>query len=202
MNQPPPRPRPRPTPGIPDRHLPRPEPFPAERTTRPGPEPRIESPPQGTPRPPQDASPHSVSPDVDRAIGKVTRTVVGKVWPILVAGLLGTGASVAYQRTTAPPERVDRQDDQLRELRRDLSDTRDELAKTKGELRGLRDWAVKYQSWALALEQARGVRIRQPQGAPPLPTIETTAPLRTPRHGSSAAPVMTVQTTPPTPPSP
>jgi hypothetical protein len=142
--------------------------------------------------------PHSVSPHLDQAIGKATRAFVGKVVTVLLAGILGTGGAVAYQHTASPPERDDRRDQRVRELERDLSDIRDELAETKRHVRALRDWAGEDQAWWLALEQKRGVLIRQHEGAPPLPSIETTSPIRR----RAATTTMTVQSPPPTPPQP
>lgn len=164
-----------------------------------------EAPPESGPAaaqaPRPDPEPPSVAPQVDQAIGRATRAlgraVVDKLWPILVAGVLGTGGAVAYQRSTDPPERADRQTDQLRDLQRDLAETRTELAKTQGELRALRTWAVEDQAWRLSLEATRGVRIRPPEGSAPLPAIETTRPIR-----SRPPPAVTVQSPPPSVPAP
>lgn len=196
-----------------DRRQPRTDPTglnPALRVLAPGtqvplPPPQRRPPPQSPPpsaqAPRPEAEPPSVAPQVDQAIGRATRAlgraVVDKLWPILVAGVLGTGGAVAYQQTTNPPAQMDRQGEQVRELQRDLARTRDELAEAKGQVRALRDWAVEYQAWQMALESARGVRVRQPEGSAPLPAIETTRPLR-----SRPAPAMTVQSPPPAPPAP
>jgi uncharacterized protein HemX len=113
---------------------------------------------------PEETPPRSVSPHVDQAIGKATRAVLGKLWPIVLAGGLGTGGAVAIQRTTTPPERVDRQAEELSRLRQQVSELQDEMTRLSARERAWQRWAVEQQDWQIQLWERAGVRVRRPDG--------------------------------------
>jgi len=188
-----PRPNPRPTPFVPSKHLPAPQsaPFAAERPTRPGPEPRIDSPP---PTRRQDAPPNSVSPDVDRAIGKVTRAALSRLWPILLAGGLGSGGAI-IARPTSPPERVDAQGQELSATRQRVGELEDEVTELKAQVRAQRRHNIDQQSWLLEVLAVQNVHVRRPDNMPPPSPVDTVPPIRKPKGGT-----MVVLDSPPTPP--
>lgn len=201
----PPRPRPE-TPGA--RGIPLPPVADAERAKRQAHEAfeRRREPPAAivTPVPtrlPQDAPAPSVAPQVDQALGRAVRAIVGKLWPIVLAGGLGTGGAVAYQQTTTPPAQVNRQGEQLSELRRRVNELEDEVALLAARDRAWQRWAVEQQDWQLQLLERQGVRVRRPDGLPPPTPIETSVPLRRPGR-VTPGPSLEVVTPPPAPPNP
>lgn len=182
----------RPLPGIP--HDPRRE------SDTPYPPPRIER--RDTlraPTMPQEAPGQpSVSPAADAALGRLVRHGLAKALPYLVTVVTGAGGGhLATERAMAP--KLEALSSRTGELERTLADTREQLAVARTDRQAMRTWASEFQSWILALEESRGVRVRQPAGAPPLPTLETTTPIRPPGR-ITTSPTTTVQTPPPSPP--
>jgi hypothetical protein len=154
---------------------------------------RRPSPPGGT------EAPTSVSPQVDQAIGKAVRALLGRLWPILLAGGLGSGGAVVAQRTAAPPERVEAHGTQLTELRTQVQELQDEVARLSARERAWQRWASDQQDWQLSLLERQGIRVRRPEGSPAPAPLDATVPLRAPGR-VTAGPSLEVSTPPPAPP--
>jgi hypothetical protein len=114
------------------------------------------------------------------------------VQTILIVGVL---ALVGYYVR----DQVGQVIDELRDVKKLMVDvakqgdeTRAEGRETKRELAGVKDYLREKAAWDAALEASRGNRIRQPDGAPPLPDIQVEKALA-PRP----SPQVTVKTPPP-----
>jgi hypothetical protein len=116
--------RPRPLPGIPSRRLPGPR-LEDEALVRDALRAASKPPPALAPAPEPEPPAPSVTPEVDRAIGRAVRAVLAKLWPALVAGALGTGGAIAA-RPEAPAARVDAHGIRLGELEAEFAKEREE----------------------------------------------------------------------------
>ncbi len=149
---------------------------------------------------PVERPPASVSPQVDLAIGRATRALWGKLWPVMLTTVLG-GLVAGYIQFRAALAEVD----QLKALRgiqqKEILELQSDVAKLKVQEQARAEYDPQLVGYiAAVLEETQGVKIQRGAGAPPLPQIETATPFR---RGArvTAQPVTTVKTPPPTPPT-
>ena len=127
--------------------------------------------------------PPSVSPQVDQAIGKLVRAAWSKLWPVILAGGLGSGGAV-LARPTPPPERVDAQGQQLSEARQRVTELEETVSDLEGRDRARSRYDREQQSWLLGVLALQNVHVRRPEGLPAPTPIDTVSPLKRPKPKS------------------
>lgn len=120
--------------------------------------------------------------------------------PVFLLALLIVGVLVAVVyfvrgETSALAAKIDGLATLMTAIAKQSDEARAEVRETRRDLEAVKQYQREKAAWDAALEASRGTRIRQPEGAAPLPDLKVEQPLH-----AKPMPQVQVRTPPPAPP--